>query len=897
MGWFKYKVFGLLAVGIVLVLLALTQIIPMFIHAEPIAEKIGQRVQELTGEPFIFGETSISLLGSATLTFEGVAIKNPPGTTANYFMKADALVVNVGLMDLLFESEPKVHAIELVAPRIELERVDADRNNWSFLRRPRDKSTAAQDVTIHMSQGQVIYTDQERGVVRQMQSINGDLSVTLGQVGINLAGTYENVISNLSGVCRFESFKHLGAFDSDCVLSIAQDNTKIDLAGRMIAKDGTLISKYTINAESKDARFWGDVLFGGGNSPSFSDYYATPLPVSLKAESYFDATRSIVNISEFSVGNSKGKASVAITAGETGNQGTTSLWFDTLDYDEVANGIRESVGGAGDPFAQKEGFDQSLASNIVMRAAKINFHGVELTNFSANAQLAGGSITITDASATAPSNGSIVTFGRIGTTEEGLSFEGQVEAHGDSLYALSPLLGAAQADVPEGIFTQFRTRFNLIIRPKSMTLSELRMITGNDIRIAGGLNIFNEAMQRVDATLAISNLDFTPMEHLWLKDASLLKSPDELTQNPFAFAWLKDLKSRIDLQLELDHFTLQGMEGRNSSLMVRIKPNEMSLDNLKLQLAGSQVQGMIKVGHEPSRPRPVLEGKLNISQVRLGDALRSSIWAQDARGEQDSVWSREPINFNPLHHFDGTVELRIRQLTHDNFQASNVRALLQLADYQLTVKEAKALMWGGELSLDATVDSEVVPGINLTFSVLNGQIRDFMESFVDFDQLAGLISMQSNIRFSGINFESWIDNISGHYSIDARNVFIQDFNLPAIIRSVESVRAVSGLLNAIRTSFGGGSTRIGNVNGTTYLSKGTMQTTRVTFRSNESVGELEGKINLRKWTMDMVSKFGLVTLAQTNYPFLMVTLQGPVEMPVHGLNTKSIEAFLAQRLR
>ena len=897
MRWFKLKVIGLLGVGIALVMLALTQIIPSFINGEPIAERIGARVKELTGEPFVFGELTVSILKSQ-LIFEGVAIKNPPGTTSNYFMRADELVIDVSLLDVLLGSEPKIETIELVAPRIELERIDEDRNNWSFLRRPRDESATAEDISVLISQGEVIYTDQQEGIVRNLKSLSGDVRVTLGQVAMNLSGVYEDVPSTVSGACRFEKFRHLGSFDSDCVIAITQDKSQVELSGRFILENDSVVAKYKTKIDSTDARFWGDVLLGDAGKP-FTNYYNAELAVKLQAESYFDATRSIINISEFQVGKSKGKASVSIAAGETGDQGTTSIWFDYLDYDDFTSGVTDSIGGADDPFARKEGFDETLASNITMRAAKINFHGVELTNFAATGQLGGGSITVTDARAATPANGTLVTFGRIGTTEEGLSYEGQVEAHGDSLYALAPMMGVGKEDVPEGIFTQFRTRFNLIIRAKSMTLSELRMITGNDIRIAGGINFFNEsaAARKIDATLAIKNIDFAPMERLWLKDASLLSPPDQLTYNPYAFEWLKTLDRYIDIQLELDNFKVGGMEGRASSVLVKVKPNELELSNIKMLLDGSQVQGTASLTHEPSRPRPVIAAKLNISRLNLGNVLRESIWAKEQRSAQDSVWSREPINFYPLHHFDGTAELRIRQLEHEKFRANNVRALVQLADTQLTMKEAKALIWGGEMKMDLTVDSLVVPGMTITFSVLNGQIRDFMESFVDFDQLAGLISMQGSIRFSGINFESWIDNIQGHYTIDARNVFIQDFNLPAVIRSIESTRAVAGLLNAIRTSFSGGSTRIGNVNGTTYLSKGTMQTTRVTFRSNESVGELEGKINLRKWTMEMAAKFGLVTLAQTSYPVLMVTLEGPAEMPVHGLNTKSVEAFLAQRLR
>lgn len=879
-------------------LLLLTQIIPSLVNVDPIADKIGKQVQDLTGEPFVRGEATISLLRGGKLIFEGVAIRNPPGMTTNYFMKAQQLVVNISLLDLLFKEAPKPESIEVIAPQFELERIDADRNNWSFLHRPRDESAAPDDMTIHIVDAEVIYTDQQAGVVHKLTALGGEMNITLGQLAMNLAGRYDDVPSQLSGACQFQKFQHLGMFDTDCALSVTQESSRLDISGRLIAQNGAFTTRGTVGLEATDARFWGDVFFSGVDK-KFSDYYANPLPVSLKAEAYFDSTRSVVNVSEFKVGKSSGKASVSITSGDTGNQGNTTVWFDLLDYDELISGIKQTVGGEQDLFAGTDAFNEALASNITMQAAKVRmFHGIELSNLTATGQLAGGSITITDMRAALPGTGSITTFGRVAPSEDGLSYEGQVEASGNSLDALMPMLGAEVKQVPEGIFTQFRTRFNLIVRPRSVTLSELRMIAGNNIRIVGGVNMFYDNQPKMNASLAIQNLDLTPFEAAWLGGASLLTPPDQLTTyNPFAFSWLNNLETNVNLDLDLDDFVMMGLPGKASTVMVHAKKGSLVFDRINFNLGGSRVDGSLSIAQAPTQPRPVMEAKLNISRLNLADALRDLIWAKEERSPQDSVWSREPINFSPLHFFDGTAELRIRQLDHHDFHATGFRGLFQLADNQLTISQVKMFIWGGEMQLDAKVDSEVVPGITLSLSMLNGQVRDFFQSFAKFDQLAGLLSLQSNIRFSGVNFESWIDNISGHVTLDARNVFVQDFNLPAIVRSIESVRAVSGLLNAVRMSLGGGSTRLGNVNGTFYLSKGTMQTTRVTFRSNESVGELEGAVNLRKWTMDMVAKFGLVTLAQTGYPVLAVTLRGPAEMPERGLNTKSIEAFLAQRLR
>lgn len=82
-----------------------------------------------------------------------------------------------------------------------------------------------------------------------------------------------------------------------------------------------------------------------------------------------------------------------------------------------------------------------------------------------------------------------------------------------------------------------------------------------------------------------------------------------------------------------------------------------------------------------------------------------------------------------------------------------------------------------------------------------------------------------------------------------------------------------------------------------YFKDGLLDTTRISMRSNESVGQLDGYIDLRQWQTNINVRLGLISLAQSNYPFLVISFIGPTEMPDRQLNLKSIEAFLAQKLR
>lgn len=897
MDTYKLKIAGFIVGGLALLYLSLSQLLPMLIDASPLAERVAKQVEQITGEAVVLGDTSISILTGGKIIFDGVALKNPPEASANYFLRADQLIIHVSILDALFGETPKLEKLELVAPRIELEQLTDTQNNWSFLYKGQDSAAVPENVQIIISNALIIYTNHRHNYVREIQSINGITTISLGQMTSEFNALFGKDTVNISQSCRFDQFKHLGSYSADCVMSVNHPTMAMDIVNaRVIAKEGTVTSKQTITVNSNDFRPWGDILFGHGDSP-FSDYYKTPFPLSFKMESYADGKQTIVNLLEFSSGNTKGKGSINLTKSEDLTTGKSVLWFDYLDYDQLIDGLRESIGSEKDVFALNNGFDLNLSSDLVIQAAKVKFHGVEFQNFNTKGQLAGGSIVVSEARVAGPKNSNLVTVGRITPTKAGLEYEGLVEGFGDALYELAPLMGFATSDLPEKVFTQFRTRFNLIVRARSTTISELRMITGNGIQIAGGINSYHEAKPRINATIAVRNIDFAPLEQQWLQGASLFTPPDQQSYNPYSFNWLTEFDREVQMQLELDDFTVMGHKGKASSLLVTIKPKTLTASNMNLNLETSKVQGILKLTREPLVERPFIEGQMRVSSINLGDAGLSAIWASDNDKREDNVWSRTPINFMPLHYFDGSVELRLRQLVHDKFRASSIVAQIALQDFQLTIKEANVGIWGGTGKLDIKVDSKVVPGFDIRYNILNAQLRDLLQTWLGYTNINGLISMSGRTTFSGLNFESWIDNITGSMTVDARNVFVQYFNLPATIRAIASVRAVSGLLNAIRQTFDSGATRIGNINGTAYFTKGEMRTTRVTFRSNESVGEIEGLFNLRAWTMEMAAKFGLITLAQTNYPFLVVNFDGAMEKPVRNLNTKSIEAFLAQKLR
>ncbi len=893
----KLTQLGYFAGALIIFMVITLFLLPQFVDVEPHVARINERIEAITGEQFSYRSASVDLFPDAKITFEAVGVKNVPEATANYLLRAEALVIDFTLFDVLFGTV-EADDIVLRSPRLELEVFRDGSYNFEFLKINEVAFGEEQNVLIEVENGSVILTHLRHDYVEKIQSMNGVMGVTEHSIQADMTGEIMKGTAQLTGECMIASFTDFDNIDTTCSVALNHPTLSVSGSPRIVMKDGKTVVKSQIDLRSKDIRGWLDLLFGKGK-PIYSNYFGVELQVGCMADFFLSDEKKIFNFKVFNSGRSTGKGSVVYDAAAEDYQLKVISHFRRFDYDSFFKDIMKySDGTTRDIFASATGFDRSLTGMLNFQADYVSYRGKDFNDAIIEADLENGEIIVSNARINTPSNGRIITIGHIVTGEEGLEYDGQVEAYSNSLYELLPVLGIPNGEIPTGIFTQFRSRFNLLMRPSSTIISELRMTTGEEIQISGGVNIYNERIPRLESTLTINNIDMTPFEKAWLKGASYLTKPNKMNYNPYAFEWLHNLPIRMRLNLTLKNHILFGFEGKESSIGITIDEKKLELSPINLSLDRSKVKGRAVLTHEPKRDRPVVESKLNISRLNIGSLLRESIYddgRSNYRGLDVSIWSREPINFNPLHHYDGYLELRVRKLVHESFEATNIKSLIQLEDAKMHIKDTKLEIWGGKMDADILVDGEVVPGLDISFNLSNAQQRTLNRTFFDFGNIAGLVSYSGKLKFHGLDFATWIRNISGHFTVNARNIFVNKFNLPGIVRAISSVRSVSGVVNAVRLALESGTARLGSVNGGIYFTNGMAQTTKVNLRSPESVGTIEGMVDLSRWIIDTKIHFGLVTLAQKNYPVLTVHLTGPVNKPQSVLNTKMVEAWVARK--
>ncbi|MCI5049465.1 MAG: AsmA family protein [Rickettsiales bacterium] len=889
--------YALIGIGSVIAIVALAlMIIPSFVDKQAVTERISKKFETLTGLPLIMGDVSISILSGAKVTVNGIALRNHPDASANYFLKADELVIHLDWIEAISSDNPKIKLVEFVAPKVELERLSDGNNNWSFLQQNKGKVDNADHVSIRITSGVVAFTHHDKEVVEDIKGINGDITFGHNQVSADLLAVHRSMQYAMAGICSFKNFEHTGHIDSDCSTEFNSGLFKLDYKGRVILADNVFKHKGSIDANIRDVRHAISLI--EMNELTESELAKQSMSFSTKVESYSDGAKWIINANEFQLGESTGKGSFTYKMTKPTATANLNVWFDKMNLDQLFGEGSQRGLLTHDLFASKEGLNDKIIMDFVFRGKELTYRNAQMSNLSIMGQMMGGELILSDARAVVPGGGSIIVLGRFASDVKGLEFTGQVEGHGNKFHLIMPMLEIDSDKIPPSQLELYRTRFNLIVRPESATISELRLLINNRVQIAGGINFYFKNKRKIDATISTRYLDFDPFMKAWQGDSSMMFDPEKQKDHPFWFQWLKSYDGQIVISLEMDEYQFLDLKGRKSRMQIMIVDNQFQVNGIEMSLDRARIKGKLKLRHQEKIQRPFIDGQLSITYLNLDDMFRDTMDLQpNEEPLYGTVWSRNPINLYPLHYFDGHIDLRIRKFHHANFDMTNFRSTVKLEDYTLLFEDMRGQIWAGDFEGDMTVDSEVVPGLTLNYNIANAQMRTLFKSFVDFKNISGVMSLSGKLRFSGVSFMDWVNKISGHIAIDARNVLVQHFNLPAIVRAISSVRAISGLQNSIRLALDEGATRIGNINGTAYLADGKAQTTRIAFRSNESVGEIAGSVDLTKWLLKVAVKFGLSTLAQTNYPVLVLDFEGPVGLPERTVNTKSVEAYLARKIR
>lgn len=895
----RWMIVGGIAGGFVLWLLLIPVFVAATIDEEAAIAPLKSQIEALTGQPLIMGEVSVGGTFSLRITIDQLAIRNVEQTSEPHIFRANALTMEFSLLDAITSEALTPSRVILDSPVISLERNLSGNPNWRALIQQSYTVPTGQPWHLEINNGQLRYQHHGEESRYEIGGLNGRLSQQSGLWAFSGEAALGEQTLATTVQCQVAPDRPLAQADLSCEASASGEGFSGSLEQRVVlAEDGVRL-RGNLQLEAQDIRVWADAM-GSQTDRTFANYVSEPLPLTLALENYYDPEQWVLNISRLSSPLMEGRISAQqkITGEDRSAELTLRSQLTRVDVDAIRRSLRASAGTPRDVLAVEGGIDPRLSGDIALQAQQVDWHGVTLRDVQLQGDLFAGSLTFNNGSAKLPGESFLIPRGILTTSADGLQFDGQMEVYGKSLVAMA---GTVLPNDFARQFEDYRSRFNLIVTAKSAIFSELRFLSGQKRRIAGGWTVAFDKGGSINGAIVTEKINFDPLRKGWLQDASLWDNPEQLSpDHALRFNWLRTIETAARIQWTHSDYQLFDKPGSKWEMVMALEPDRLELNRLSLRHDGVNVSGDVVIENAATAERPFIRSRLSVSLLALGNAVRESAWRDVSAADPTQgagVWSKEPIKLFPLAHYDGFHELRISRITHERFKAASARAVVKVNARQLSVEDFRATIWGGTLTGTMKLDVRTVPTMDIQLKLSEGQLREWFTSFTDYDNIAGSVSMVMGISTSGVNVSDWVRNAKGKWQFEARSAFVRFFNLPAIVRGIQSVRSVSSLANALRLALSGGATRLDSISGIFFFNEGKMGTTQAALRSNETVGEIDVTLDLMQWTQHAVVDFGLIALAQTNYPVLRMIFTGPIEQPNRRNDLKSIESYLAKKYR
>lgn len=934
-------------------------------------QQIKRIVKERTGRDiYIRGGVNVVLLPMPKVYVSGVELRDINEGKPVPALTAEMLLITPTIQSL-FSDHLEIASVAMKKPTIEVSRSDDNLIHWDWLEKEffevlkTDASATSQSVDI--SDGTIVYYNTVTGRKIRVDSIN--ISGTTGGVP-NFSGdlTYDgrqfNVQVTGTGSATADGFIPLSVE----VNTDEQNYVKLD--GSMRISGGNLDLKGKAQVDIKDLYQWASLppvvqkptmeRFVPGADPEAAAQAVLPVKFSGNWEQSGDKI-ALTDIKWEGL-NSLGTGQLGITFSKTITV-DSRMHFASLDFARWRT-LVEAI--AGQLVTEETGryiIDESLRESVLPNDVKL---ALDLT---ADEMLVGGQVwqnaqlhlnmedavmTINQLFVELPGESTLALFGVVSqsATSRGMRFEGTVEADGKSLKKTLGIFDQSVADMPDIGFENFFVRSNVYVSNDQIRMSEAD-VKLDDLRLGGGLVIYYDTQNpRIEADVRLQDTNFDYIRDLW-RERQAGKETGNQPGNFFLkfdkdlnFSWLKNLKTAIDLKINVDRFTFLERSGDKAYLRLFAQQGELGVYNVRFYYPNDTTEMNLTLNVQGEKPlvnllvntnqidtayfnpaAPAQEGQL-APQVTIeknpGSVVTISpqsqpliVLAQNTTGSDpsdvsvDSVtniideeknkksrkaWPEELIDMSWMEGYNGIFDITIGKLTHKDIVVNKIKLRANLTDSNFSLQNAGFDYWGGNCEVTGSLYGGKVPGVSLGLTLYNVEMKELLGTLTGYSNISGKASVSGTLSTSGVNYLSWLAQAEAKIAVSGRGVRVEGFNLDGVVNTVNASRTAADVLDNVDRALVQGSTNL-SMDGAINVKNGVMRSPGIALKTGTIVGNLTGDISLVPWTLDLGMIFQFPTLNAEAIPTLLVQLNGSIDDPRLTTDTSSLEAYVVRSIK
>lgn len=869
-------------------------LVQVLVDKEEVAKSLFDGIKGVTGYEARARSVSLSFFPQPAIVLERMEIDNHPKASTDKIFLSEEVEVTLDLMELL-TGTVKVGTLTIVRPVVELEIFQDKTSNWDFINK--HKKEEAFFITPHMiivEGGSVKLTDTFTQQAQEYDAINIAFEFDEASHDIDLEAAFSAFERNveINGIFVSKAFSSLEYYSFGVDLDIKDGENRVVYKGAIgqdrygYNYDGVFDLNFT------DVMPWIEIIFSRASKDGIFENFANPVPFKFSGKAFSSGEKFSYTDLSLQSGESSGNGQIVSDA-NVFPQTQATFKFSVLDLSAIFDPKRPVSEEAFNSFVGQL-LPEGISSSVDINVDKFVVSGVPSKDARLAATLDGGEMVINQAVVHMPGDTELLLFGILKRSlDDAVQFDGSVELLGKRMLELAHAFGFEQDKFVTDHDGEFRAKANVFLSKANSVVTDFKLQAGT-LLASGGMT--NQAGREIENefTLRFSGMKLDPFAPLFIPTSQKDLKKSDFEDIMRRLDWLDQVKSKLQLNLVLQNYSLSKTTGDQSTLRIILEPGKISFKDTRFELGGIMLSGALS--YDQREEVPMIEAEMDISHFNLEPYTANNLRKSPVpRGNFQSVWSEQHFSFSYLKGYNSKLDIGFGLMEHPDFPMNNMRLVADSVNGKWDIKSFRADLWDGSVKANGTLDVTSIPSLAIGFSFEEIDSVRLFEAFSGHSNFRGTLSLNGQFNTSGINTHNWIKNGRGTFVTLGQNIVVNGFDVSSLVQAIPSVRTVADVVNTARVSMLRRYTTFALVEGGFYMEGGVIKPSELKLRAKHSIGMVAGQMDLVSWNMDCGIDFGLISLARGDYPMLGIHFKNSMDDPEVTLDTRSLEGFIARK--
>lgn len=543
--------------------------------------------------------------------------------------------------------------------------------------------------------------------------------------------------------------------------------------------------------------------------------------------------------------------------------------------------------------------DIFLSLDFAIKNFIINGHSIDIQKL--RGDIIGGEIILQPSIFTLPGNNNFTVFGMLGNEistidreRKNYRFAGKVEIEGDDLKKLFQLTDYDPfAKIPESSLKKFSLTADIFMTGKEFRVSNIIM-KFDETELLGAVIGEIKNTPIIEAAIRARNINidnYLPEKMVLFKSQVEKGEEYKIKDEINSFSWIERNKWKTKLNLKLKNISFQDRFFEQLALAASLEDNVLRLREIDINSKELSLLGNANIIVKDDFPQ--INGILKFTDINTADFF--DVPREKSPLIKTENWSTAPFDFGYLAKFNSKFELEFNSLTHHGYILNNLKASGNIENEALDVENLTANIFEGDLDANFELSIRNVPSLVFNFELANIDTYKFMNWLSGTDNMTGRMSINGNLKTSGLNRKSWSEQLDGALSLLSKPFIVEGFELPVIVRKVSNLRTVADIINISRLALRSGKTKFNQFRGNMIISQGKVSAPKkLKLKSNFTDGEVFFKFNVYDKKIDILSQFGLDVRFCDAPALLKVRMLGKLGDMERIVDTKYLENYVAK---